>query len=250
MSMAEERKDLVLAHLSWPEVKELLPGIEMVLVPVGSNEQHGPNGTLETDTALVYAVCRRVSEELYPQVLVAPPIPWGISFHHMEFPGTISLEMETLKYLLYDVVNSLHRHGLQRFLLVNGHGGNQNLVNVATWKIKEGLKVPFIGACSYFGMGLGAPVGHAGKVEMSLAMYLAPHAVKEDQFTDGDMTGYENRVPNVSMPLQMVQRSRNGTLGPIAGASREYGQELGEAAVDGLKRAIEMILEGGYTVWP
>ncbi len=248
--MAEKGKELVLAHLSWPEVKELLPRIEMVLLPVGSNEQHGPNGSLETDTALVYAVCRRVSEELYPRVLVAPPIPWGISFHHMDFPGSITLEPETLHRILFDEVNSLHRHGFQRFLIVNGHGGNQALVNVATWRIKERLRVPFIGACSYFNMGLDVSVGHAGVVEMSLGMYLAPHVVKQDQLTDGDMTGFKSRLPKVSIPLQMVQRTRNGALGPATAASREYGQELGEAAIAGLKQAIEIILEEDYTVWP
>lgn len=245
-----EKKELVLAHLSWPEVKGMLPKVQMVLLPVGSHEQHGPNGSLETDTALVYAVCRRASEVLYPQVLVAPPIPWGISFHHMEFPGTISLEVETLYAILRDEVKSLQRHGFQRFLIVNGHGGNQNLVNLAAWRIKEELRVPFIGACSYFSMGLEVGVGHAGKVEMSLAMYLAPQAVKEGALADGDMTGFENRLPKVSIPLQMIQRTRNGALGPIAGASPGYGKELAEAAISGLAQAIETIIAKNYTIWP
>ena len=248
--MTEKGKELVLAHLSWPEVKELMPEIQIVLLPVGSNEQHGYNASLEMDIALSYAVCRRVSEELYPRVLVAPPIPWGISFHHMEFPGTITLEPETLYAILYDEVNSLHKHGFQRFLIVNGHGGNQNLVNVATWRIKERLRVPFIGACSYFSMGLDVSVGHAGVVEVSYAMYLAPHVVKQDQLTDGDMTGFESRVPKINIPFQLLHRTRNGALGPAIGASREYGEEVAEAAIAGLKQAIEIILEEDYTVWP
>ena len=76
------------------------------------------------DITAAYEFCRRASEMAYPRLLVAPPMPWGVSFHHMNFPGTITLSTETFIQVLVEVVASLHAHGFERFLIVNGHGGN------------------------------------------------------------------------------------------------------------------------------
>jgi creatinine amidohydrolase len=91
----EPGKDLVLASLSWPELAEMREQVELVLLPVGSNEQHGPNIALSMDISGAYEFCRRASEMAYPRLMVAPPMPWGVSFHHMNFPGTITLSPDT-----------------------------------------------------------------------------------------------------------------------------------------------------------
>lgn len=80
----------VLTHMSWPEVRSALETVRLAIIPTGSCEQHGPNMTLETDAAICYALAERLAQRLYPRALLAPLLPWGVSPHHMNFPGTIT----------------------------------------------------------------------------------------------------------------------------------------------------------------
>src|SRR5438034_777691 len=79
---------LVLADLSWPEVREIKDQVDLVLLPIGSIEQHGPNLALRMDSSSAFEFCRHASMRMAPRLLVAPAIPWGVSLHHMHFPGT------------------------------------------------------------------------------------------------------------------------------------------------------------------
>jgi hypothetical protein len=81
---------LVLANLTWPEVNEIRDEIELVLVPVGSNEQHGPNLAVQMDSRGAFEFARRASARMAPRLLVAPSVPIGVSHHHMNFPGTVT----------------------------------------------------------------------------------------------------------------------------------------------------------------
>src|SRR5579871_716459 len=102
---------LMLADLTWTELREFADQVKVVLIPVGSCEQHGPGMALATDIRLATEVCRQVSARLYPCALVAPPVPWGLSDHHLGFPGTISLHPETFYAVIRDIVTSLLAHG-------------------------------------------------------------------------------------------------------------------------------------------
>jgi creatinine amidohydrolase len=174
---------LVLADLSWPEVRDIRDRVELVLIPIGSNEQHGPNLALRMDITAAAEFCRRASARLAPRLLVAPPVPWGVSLHHMNFPGTITLAPDTFVEVLVEVIQSLFQHGFERFLIVNGHGGNVAAMDLAAVRARTELDVPFVGACSYFSFfdeglnekyGASAITGHACEVETSVAMELAP----------------------------------------------------------------------------
>ena len=129
-----------------------MPTIELVLIPVGAHEQHGPNIAVSTDTISAESLCQAAAAILGPHVAVAPAVPWGISWHHLKFPGTISLRPTTLIALLEDIVGSLHAHGINRFLIVNGHGGNTAVLATAAEEIKQAKGVPLI--ASIFGYAL------------------------------------------------------------------------------------------------
>src|SRR5690242_3248591 len=122
---------ILLARHTWPEIRDLLGTNQIVLLPIGAHEQHGLGIAMSTDTISADGLCRRAAARLGARAAVAPAIPFGVSWHHMHFPGTISLTSETLTTLLVEVVTSLARHGFPRVAIVNGHGGNTAALTTA-----------------------------------------------------------------------------------------------------------------------
>jgi creatinine amidohydrolase len=228
---------LLLAELSWPEVEAIRDQVELVLLPVGSIEQHGPNIALCMDSAASEAFCRRASQRLHPRLLVAPSMPWGISYHHLNFPGTITLSPETFIQVLVEVVGSLQQHGFERFLIVNGHGGNVAAMSVATVRIKEEHDPAFIGAASYFDFSDEKLTDHAGDGETSVAMELIPDMVKTDTLAPGEMTelGRSFRETmgryGVTVPHRFDEYTRNGAFGDARQATRERGAAMMDSAL-------------------
>lgn len=126
----------LLERMTWPEAKAALERGVAVVIPVGSTEQHGHHLPLSTDTINVYALARLAAERS-GQAVVTPPVAFGTAHNHMHFPGTITLQLDTLKALLVDVAASLIHHGFHRLLLLNGHGGNISAVGAAAEQIRE-----------------------------------------------------------------------------------------------------------------
>ncbi|MFH1811324.1 MAG: creatininase family protein [Pseudomonadota bacterium] len=248
----------LLERLTWPEIQDILPKVELVLIPVGSCEQHGPNLELACDADLARAVCLRLENNLRPRLLVTPAIPFGISPHHMGFPGTVTLRESTLQALVHDVIASLMHHGLRRFLLVNGHGGNIGTLNAACTSIQRELNPDLVAVCTYYNMydpeidrrfddsGQG---GHACGMEVSLAMVLQPKLVRSEALaamepgplhTLRDLVVPLVRRKALDIPLPFDQLTRNGCMGDARRASLPYGQ----AMVDSIVAQAEALIEG------
>ena len=124
-----------LGELTWPDVEEFLSDHDVVVVPVGSCEQHGPHLPLDTDAYDVFWLSRKAAEKA-GCALVAPPIYYGVSPHHMDFPGTVTLIPHTLEELAYEVAVSLIKHGFRKIVFENGHGGNTPALQSAAQRIK------------------------------------------------------------------------------------------------------------------
>ncbi len=251
----QSRGPLLLADLTSPETRELLPEIELVLIPVGAHEQHGPNSAVATDTVSADALCRAAAALAGHRVAVAPAIPWGISWHHLRFAGTISLRPATLITLLEDIVGSLHAHGLQRFLVVNGHGGNAATIAVAIEEIKQRSDVPLI--ASIFGYALiaeqarlhfpASAIGHGGADEAAVVMAAAPHLGKPHAAAP-DFTGAQAETAALlgayggTLARRFEELTRNGVTADATPATLELGQQILDGAAQRLAEIIAVLL--------
>ncbi|HWY62915.1 MAG TPA: creatininase family protein [Rhizomicrobium sp.] len=127
---------------TWPEVGAYLAKSKAILIPIGSTEQHGPNGLLGTDALCPEIISRRAGDEA--GFLVGPTFNVGQAQHHMAFAGTITLKPSTMIAAMRDWADSLARHGFERIYWLNGHGGNIATITAAFSEIYHG--VTFAGA--------------------------------------------------------------------------------------------------------
>jgi creatinine amidohydrolase len=248
--MIDERR-VALASMTSPEAAEALAKAEVALLPVGATEQHGPNMSLETDTVVAYRLALRIAAGAYPRAIVAPPLPYGVSYHHMSFPGTMTLSPETFQAVVLEVVESLRKHGVERFFIIDGHAGNQGALDVLMTKLRFqlGIRAAYL---FYFTivddlMREGAKTqrwGHACEVETSMGLALQPDIVHSEVLEAGKIRStslpYSNVMesPRVGVPLAFDEITENGALGDARQASEEFGLQLTNAVVT---RSVEFL---------
>ncbi|WP_249979173.1 creatininase family protein [Vreelandella olivaria] len=244
----------LLTEMTWPEVQQALETVKMAIVPVGAHEQHGPHMNESCDAVLATEMAKRLAGRLYPRVLVTPTVNMGVSPHHLNFPGTISLRPETLMAVLYDMVTSLKHHGIEKVLFLNGHGGNQSTLGLACATLYQELEVE----CYYAKTTAAAKksmqayihstlYGHSCEREVSEALYLAPTLVRRDKLVKGDIVeGGRWQGLRPGNPVQGFYRyeemTRNGCIGDATQASFSIGEAIVEEALDGLVKSVNDLL--------
>ena len=201
-----------------------LPTRPLVLVPVGSCEQHGPHLPLDTDSVVAVAVASGVASALvdgHPtgSVVVAPVIAYGASGEHQTFPGTVSIGHDALGFQLVELVRSLSTWA-GRIVFVNGHGGNvATLSSVVPQMMVEGHEVAWA-ACAVQGMD-----SHAGHAETSLMLHLAPSRVDITLAVPGNVAALAELLPTLRSE-GVAGVSASGVLGDPTGATAEHGSAL------------------------
>jgi mycofactocin system creatininase family protein len=203
-----------LARSTWPEI----PDGALLVVPLGSTEQHGHHLPLGTDTSVACAVAEAAADAL-DGALLAPALAYGASGEHEDFPGTVSLGTEALTGLLVEYGRSAGRWA-GRVLLVNGHGGNLDALRAAGAVLRaEGRDV------AWFPCGVPGGDAHAGRTETSLMLHVEPLGVLGERAVAGDTTPIADLLPRLrSEGVRAV--SPTGVLGDPAGATAEEGAAL------------------------
>jgi len=127
-------------EMTWEEVQEALQETDMVVLPIGSTEQHGPHLPLGNDAIQVREFARRTVvklDEMGTKAVIGPLVPFGVASYHMTFPGTIHLQASTFQAMMYDVCWSLYRAGFRRFVFPLGHGGNYGSMMVVAQRLVD-----------------------------------------------------------------------------------------------------------------
>ncbi|BAU22800.1 creatinine amidohydrolase [Caldimicrobium thiodismutans] len=168
------------------EFEELSKRIKGVILPVGSIEAHGPHLPLGTDLFTIYEICKRVIKRI--EVFLAPPLYFGLCRSTRDIPGTLSLRGETLKSLLFDLLESFYRQGLRKFIILSGHAGgthNAFIIDTAEQFIEKYPQTRFFVADiinllkdTLKELGIPENDSHAGEWETSLILYLKNELVK------------------------------------------------------------------------
>ncbi|TDO51775.1 creatinine amidohydrolase [Kribbella sp. VKM Ac-2527] len=202
----------VLAAATWTEVGYR----PLVLVPVGSIEQHGPHLPLDTDAVIAAAVARRVAELMNDEVFVAPVMAYTASGEHQDFPGTSSIGAESLSQVIIELVRSM-RTWADRIVIVNAHGGNTCALARAVGQLLQEEHDVGWAACATEGID-----AHAGYTETSLMLHLQPWAVRRHRAEAGNTTPISELLPAlVRDGVRAV--APNGVLGDPTGANANEG---------------------------
>lgn len=224
-----------------------------VLLPVGSIEQHGAHLPVNTDIAIATAVCVRASEIGEPPSAVVGPAVWsGYSPHHMNLPGTLTLDLNNFQGLIYDVCTGIWHHGFRKILIVNGHGGNAGpLAGTAQRLTSAGHPVL---SCSVGGL-VGDDLdtifqrrvkggGHACELETSVMLHLHPETVEMSKAVDHmDLKSQELIEAGVTVP-SVFAPDDPGVRGYPTLATAEKGRRFVELAAGRLADVVRLLHRG------
>ena len=227
------------------EFLEALENDPVVIVPVGSIEQHGPHCPMDVDISapfyMAIEVARRVDD--FP-IIVAPPIWSGFTHYNMGAPGTINLRLETFQNLLADIFRSIFANGFKRIISINGHGGNHGPCRAVSWQVAEEniftLTFSWWDAVSEELREWSATnegVGHAGEWETAVQLHLREHLIDKSKLGK-DETGTQPFSGELSF-AEFAERRRDtrkntGIMGDAFAASAENGKRIFELVCERL----------------
>jgi creatinine amidohydrolase/Fe(II)-dependent formamide hydrolase-like protein/7-cyano-7-deazaguanine synthase in queuosine biosynthesis len=238
-------------ELTWPEAQERLRSVDTALLPVGAVEQHGPHLPLDVDAYDADYLARQVAAACsHPRPLVLPLIPYGVSYHHDDFKGTLSVSNEALSRLVYEIGMSAARNGINKLIIINGHGGNGPTLHFAAQMINRDSH---IFTCVESGETSDADIDamasthndvHAGEIETSTTLAIRPELVKMEaarasvpDFSSDYLQFSSQR--SVTWYARTEKISASGVLGNPEVATAEKGHRMWEIMIRNLVELVE-----------
>ena len=246
-------------ELTWPEMREAASRQPVVLVPFGTVEDHGPHLPVNTDNVIVEAICLEAASRAPGEMLVMPLLAYGLDEHHMDFPGTISVDMQTLLAHLADVAGSVARHGFSHVLIVNGHGSNAAIADLAARHVvlETGIVCGAMSPNAAIDPTLAEPtlsqmrrsgpggIAHAGEYETAMMLHLRPDLVQMDRAVREmgqlklEYFNWDHAEPSVlSWQDWWSRMSESGVCGDPTVATAEFGRALLETTADNFVRFV------------
>jgi creatinine amidohydrolase/Fe(II)-dependent formamide hydrolase-like protein len=238
-------------ELTWPGAEVRFQKTDIALLPVGSIEQHGPHLPLDTDAFDAEYLAKRVAAACSsPKPLVLPLISYGVSYHHEDFTGTISINNDTLSRLVYDIGMSVARNGIKKLVIINGHGGNSPALNYAAQMINRDAHI-FV--CVDTGETSDVDIDkivetpndvHAGEIETSTSLAVRPHLVRMDRARKS-VPAFSSRYLNFTGKRSIAwyaytrKISASGIMGDPTKASAEKGEKIWEIMIAHLVALVE-----------
>ncbi len=246
-----KQESFLWGELTWPEASRRLERVDIALLPVGAVEQHGPHLPLDTDAWDAEFLAREVAARCSdPKPLVLPLIPYGVSYHHDDFRGTLSISNETLSRLVYEVGMSAAHNGIAKLVIINGHGGNGPTLHFAAQMINRDAHVF---TCVDSGETSDAEIEamtetpndvHAGEIETSTTLANRPHLVKMREarasvprFSSTYLDFSSQK--SVGWYARTAKLSSSGVLGDPEKATAEKGARMWRVMVDNLVELVE-----------
>jgi creatinine amidohydrolase len=223
----------------------------LVLAPIAACEQHSHHLPTFTDTILVTGVADGVEQHLMASVLQLPTLWLGASAHHLRFGATLSAEVDTHIDILCDLLTPLLDDGFERVLVLNGHGGNIDTMQVALRRLQPRYRTRQLTAASYWDLAAGElaalaegprkNMGHACEFETSMVMALRPELVRKDKIKDDPPTS-EPALRGLYIGEDMHQRTQRGAVGYPELASADKGRKFLKAAIDRTVEVVQTLL--------
>ncbi|MEM3783674.1 MAG: creatininase family protein [Candidatus Bathyarchaeia archaeon] len=233
---------VLLHEMSWAEAKEYFSKNDIAIVPVGSNEQHGPQNPLGTDHLIAKAIAEETAKRT--EVICLQVIPFGVSHHHRQFWGTVYVSPKTFQNYVKEVCLALNYYGVRKIVIVNGHGGNLSALTELARELRE--KGVFVSvfqwwpAASKLLPDIFKPDerGHAGAEETSMNLALHSHLVSMEKAVDEEIRKHAVEAEGVTLPLDTADHTGSGVFGKSTTASVEKGRKVFEIVVNELVKHI------------
>lgn len=243
--------EVELAPLTWPEAQRRLAETDVAILPVGAIEQHGPHLPLDTDAYDAQRLARDVAERCtHPRPIVLPLLPYGVSYHHDGFPGTIGISPDTLADLVHEIGMAVARMGVKKLMILNGHGGNGPALHFAAQTINRDAH---IFTCVDTGETSDTDIEalastpndvHAGEIETSTSLHLRPELVKMEHAVT-DIPRFANEYLEFTGQRSLgwyaytSRISESGVMGDPSKASAEKGAQMWERMIVNLVELLE-----------
>ncbi|MCH2228322.1 MAG: creatininase family protein [Candidatus Caenarcaniphilales bacterium] len=236
----------LLANRSYQEISEYLSKDKRIILPIGSTEQHGPDGILGVDHITATGIAYTISA--VTGILSCPALNYGMAIHHLGFPGSIAMRPTTYINIIVDILTSLKKHGFKEIIVINGHGGNKGpFLNAMQEKYDEfsDLEVKFFNwwvmpklEKEIIQKEFGEKEGyHATPTEISLTMALIP-----DRMTMPDSYSCpQKEVPNYN--CNWVKPANFRDLYPDGVMKADYSLSTAEIGKKVLESAVKEIIE-------
>ena len=251
-----------LGDFTWQEVEALLATDPVVVIPVGAFEQHGHHLPLRVDAHLVGHVCEAAvarAAERHPTV-ITPTVWTGFSPHHLDFPGTISLDEHVFSAVVGQIAQSLAGHGFRRIAILNGHGGNANLLKnlIQTLRYDHGITAA---TANYWDFALdelaawrkseSGGIMHACEMETSLMLATEPDLVRMDKAVDVQLhrSSYLGADLLAGGPVSVAASFRELSSSGVIGAPTLATADRGQALLDAMVTAVAQFIEA-FGTWP